>query len=168
MSDTLLHVHYLELTQVPTPIPTRVGTERVTTEKLELDEYLDLYQRVGAPLRWDQRLKMPREELRSLLASERLAIYVLRETSGRALGFCEFDRTAWPEIELKNFGLIPEAQGRRLGPWLLAIGLHQEWQSNPTRIWLHTDTWDHPSAIPVYERAGFRTYLIRDEPSAEL
>ena len=95
-----------------TPIPPRVGTERVTAERLELDEYLDLYQRAGAPLRWDQRLKMPREELRSLLASERLAIYVLREASGHALGLCEFDRTAFPEIELENFSTSARDFGR--------------------------------------------------------
>ena len=168
MSETLLRVHYLELTRPPAPIRARVGTERVAAERLGLDEYLELYQRVGAPLRWDQRLRMPREELRALLQSGRIAIYVLREDAGRALGFCEFDRTALPEIELKNFGLVPEAQGRRLGPWLLAIALHHEWESNPRRIWLHTDAWDHPSAIPVYERAGFRTYMTRDEPSAGL
>ena len=164
----ILQVSYLELTHPPAPIPTHVGPERILAERLNLEDYLDLYQRVGAPLRWDQRLQMPRDELEALLQSGRIAIYVLRDASGNALGFCEFDRTSAPEVELKNFGLIPEAQGRRLGPWLLATALYHEWQSNPTRIWLHTDTWDHPSAIPVYERAGFRTYLTRDEPSAQL
>ena len=71
--------------------------------------------------------------------------YVLRDQHGAALGFCEFDWEAFPHIELKNFGLIPAAQGRGLGPWL------------------HTDTWDHPAAKHVYERAGFRVYDVRDE-----
>jgi ribosomal protein S18 acetylase RimI-like enzyme len=168
MSDTLLHVHYLELTHAPAPIPAHVGTEHIATETPGLEEYLEIYRSVGAPLRWDQRLNMPREELRTLLQSGRLQIYVVLDAAGNALGLCEFDRTGWPEIELKNFGLIPEAQGRRLGQWLLAVALHHEWQSQPTRIWLHTDTWDHPAAIPVYERAGFRTYLTREEPSADL
>jgi GNAT superfamily N-acetyltransferase len=168
MPDTVLRVSYLELTRVPAPIPSHVGSERVVAERLELEDYLALYRRVGEPLRWDQRLNMPRDELRSLLESERLSIHVLRGSSGDALGLCEFDHGGWPDIELKNFGLIPEAQGRRLGPWLLAVALHREWGTHPNRIWLHTDAWDHPAAIPVYGRAGFRTYLTRDESSAEL
>ncbi len=118
---------------------------------------------MGEPLRWDQRLQMPAVELRELLAGRLLRIYVLRNLQGHALGFCEFDLCAFPEIELKNFGLIPEAQGVGLGPWLLAVAIHEIWRSSPTRIWLHTDNWDHPAAIRVYERAGFRVFDVRDE-----
>jgi GNAT superfamily N-acetyltransferase len=81
---------------------------------------------------------------------------------------CEFDRSVFPQIELKNFGLVPDAQGRGLGPWLLATALQGEWRSNPDRIWLHTDTWDHPAAQRVYERAGFRVFDVRDEPAEPL
>ena len=80
---------------------------------------------------------------------------MLRNVHGHALGLCELDCSAFPEIELKNFGLVPEAQGRGLGPWLLWVALSEEWTFSPTRIWLHTDTWDHPAAIRVYERVGF-------------
>lgn len=146
----------------------RSGPERIAAERLPLDDYLTLYQRVGAPLRWDQRLQMPREELNALLQSPRLQIYVLRDGAAQALGFCELDRTGFPDIELKNFGLIPAAQGRGLGPWLLASALHQEWQLRPARIWLHTDQWDHPAALPVYQRVGFELYLTREEPAAPL
>lgn len=165
--EEILRVNYLQLTQPPAPIPTHSGTERVAAESLTVEDYLTLYQRVGAPLRWDKRLRMPREQLQALLQSPRLRIYVLRDAS-QALGFCEFDRVGFPEIELQNFGLIPEAQGRRLGPWLLGTALHQEWQRGPSRIWLHTDSWDHPAAVRVYERAGFKIYETRDEPSGPL
>jgi GNAT superfamily N-acetyltransferase len=168
VSYPILRVHYLQLTQTPAPIPPHVGDEHVAAERMGLEDYLALYQRVGAPLRWDQRLQMPRAELSALLQSNLLHIYVLRDAAQQPLGLCEFDHAALPEIELKNFGLVPRAQGRRLGPWLLAIALHREWQLQPSRIWLHTDSWDHPAAIPVYERAGFRLYLTRDEPSAPL
>jgi ribosomal protein S18 acetylase RimI-like enzyme len=146
----------------PTVPPAPGATERVSDEKLSVDEYLTLYRRVGAPLRWDQRLQMPTQELIALLQSS-LRIYVLRDATHNALGFCEFDRGGFPEIELKNFGLLPEAQGRGLGSWLLGIALDREWSSGPQRIWLHTDTWDHPAAIRVYERAGFRVYAVREE-----
>jgi GNAT superfamily N-acetyltransferase len=140
----------------------------VAVERLTRPEYLSLYRRVGEPLRWDQRLLMPEAELDALLCGGCLVIYMLRSERGDALGFCEFDRSSFPEIELKNFGLVPEAQGHRFGPWLLSTALQEEWKSKPARIWLHTDTWDHPAAIRVYEAAGFRVYDVRDEAADEI
>jgi GNAT superfamily N-acetyltransferase len=163
-----LRVTYLEQNEPSTPPPLYWGSERVTLERLQRQSYLSLYRRVGEPLGWDQRLRMPEEELEALLAGGFLRIYVLRSVQTDALGFCEFDRTEFPQIELKNFGLVPEAQGRGLGPWLLATALHGEWRSNPDRIWLHTDTWDHPAAIKIYQRAGFRVFDVRDEPAETL
>jgi GNAT superfamily N-acetyltransferase len=63
---------------------------------------------------------------------------------------------------------VPQAQGRGLGTWLLLTALHCEWSTGPARIWLHTDEWDHPAAVRVYERAGFRIYLTRTENSDPL
>lgn len=163
----LVRVTYLELTQTPAPIQGRLGEERVSREKLAVDEYLDIYSRVGRLLRWDQRLKMPRAELILLLDSDRSQIYIVRDGHDQALGLCEFERCL-PEIELKNFGLIVQAQGKGLGSWLLRTALHHEWKLQPGRIWLHTDNWDHPSALRLYESAGFRTYMVREESPGDL
>ena len=166
--DETVRVSYLELLQAPALAARGVRLERIATERLTVEGYLDLYRAVGTPVKWDQRLKMPREDLRALLDSEFVRIYVLKDEVDRALGMCEFDRSGLPEIELKNFGLIPEAQDRGLGSWLLRSALTQEWSFSPSRIWLHTDSWDHPAAIRTYESAGFRIYLVRDEPSGDL
>jgi GNAT superfamily N-acetyltransferase len=163
-----LRVTYMEMRQTPVAVPAWRGREQVRVEKLGLTDYLALYREVGGPLRWDQRTQMPAAELDALLRSSRLRIHVLRSPDGRALGFCEFDRSGFPDIEIKHFGLVPPAYGRGLGPWLLTMALQAEWRDAPARIWLHTDTWDHPAAVPVYERAGFRVYAVRDEPAAGL
>ena len=163
---TLLTVTYMELREPPAPPTQHAGPEHIALERPGLEDYLALYRQVGTPLRWDQRLQMPENELAALLGSSALSIYVLR--GDYALGFCEFDRQSFPDIEIKNFGLIPAAQGRGLGSSLLAVALYREWQSNPRRIWLHTDTWDHPSARKVYERAGFKIYAVREEESGPL
>jgi ribosomal protein S18 acetylase RimI-like enzyme len=164
----ILRVAYMELCEAPAPTGLRVGPERITRERLNRATYLDLYKRVGEPLRWDQRLQIPDADLVALLEGGSLNIYVMRNEQNQALGFCEFDRHGFPEVELKNFGLVPESQGRGLGPWLLSAALREEWNFGPTRIWLHTDTWDHPAAIRLYERAGFRVYAVRDEAAGPL
>lgn len=166
MTDTV-RVSYLELTRSPAPIRAHIGNESIARARLDISEYLDLYRRVGGPLRWDQRLKMPRSELKHLLQSERSQVYILRDEQGQPLGLCEFERCL-PEIELKNFGLVALAQGKGLGSWLLRTALHHEWKASPARIWLHTDDWDHPSALHLYESAGFRVYAVREEPAGEL
>ncbi len=166
--NSVLRVTYMELRESPPPPTQRLCTERIAREILANSDYLALYRQVGEPLRWDQRLLMPEADLGALLGGGCLHVYVLRNAQGDALGFCEFDRSAFPEIELKNFGLIPAAQGRGLGPWLLSVALREEWQSSPKRIWLHTDTWDHRAAIPAYERAGLRIYAVRDEAARML
>jgi GNAT superfamily N-acetyltransferase len=168
MNDPTVRVSYLELTQSPAPIRTHLGQERVSQERLCVDEYLDLYRRVGEPVRWDQRFKMSRSELIRLLESERSRVYVLRDGRSQALGLCEFERCP-PAVELKNFGLVTTAQGRGLGSWLLRTALHHEWRVQPSRIWLHTDNWDHPAAVRLYQDAGFRLYMLRErEPPGDL
>jgi GNAT superfamily N-acetyltransferase len=158
-----LPVTYMELREAPAPAPLRLKPERIGLEVLTRAAYLDLYRRVGEPLRWDQRLLMPEAALETLLAGGNLHIYVVRDGTGGPLGFCEFERSAFPEIELKHFGLVPEAQGHGIGTWLLRVALRQQWDSGATRIWLHTDPWDHPAAVPVYRCAGFKVYDIREE-----
>ncbi|HEV7986074.1 MAG TPA: GNAT family N-acetyltransferase [Steroidobacteraceae bacterium] len=137
-------------------------------ERLLRPDYLELYRRVGTQVRWDQRLQMPSADLDELLAGDRLHVHVLRTAAGDPIGLCEFDRSGFPDIEIKNFGLVPASQGRGLGAWLLAEALHGEWASGVTRIWLHTDSWDHPAAMHLYHRAGFRVFAERDEPAAPL
>jgi GNAT superfamily N-acetyltransferase len=162
MVSDRLKVTYLELREPPAATTGGAGAQGIELETLTLESYLDLYRRVGAPYRWDSRLKMERSALESLLLGGELHIYLAR-VQGAAIGFCEFNRAAFPVIELKNFGLVPEAQGRGIGPRLLGTSLQREWESGARRIWLHTDTWDHPAAVPVYERAGFRVYDVRYE-----
>jgi len=164
-----VRVTYLELLDPPRP-PARLRETdaRIAVERLALEPYLDLYRRVGGPMNWGARLRLDRRVLAALLASDRLHIHLARAPDGTPLGLCEFDRTDFPVVELKNFGLVPEAQGRGLGPRLLDVGLQGEWGRGATRIWLHTDTQDHPAAMGMYERAGFRAYQVREESSDDL
>ena len=56
---------------------------------------------------------------------------------------------------------VPGAKGT--GPYPLDHALRSAWSTRPQRIWLHTDTWDHPKAIATYQRAGFKIYAQRFE-----
>jgi len=156
-------VTYMELVAAPQPIsmgqPDGVAIAR---ERPSVDDYLSLYRAVGEPVQWDQRLRMPIDDLSALLAAPSTFVFVLR-VNGRPVGLCEFEGVGGPSVELAHFGLVPEAQGRGLGRLLLNRALSDVWTHSPRRIWLHTDTNDHPRAVATYERVGFRIYDRRTE-----
>jgi hypothetical protein len=46
--------------------------------------------------------------------------------------------------------------------------LEHAWPPTVTRVWLHTCSFDHPSALAFYQRSGFRPFRrqveIADDP----
>ena len=163
-----LLVTYMQMRVRPAgePLPSPVENAVLAPERLEAEQFLSLYRAVGEPLRWDQRLRMPADDLDAFLRSPSTAIYILR-VGGRAVGLCEFDRIDTADIELTHFGLIPEMQGRRLGPYLLNGALRAIWDRAPDRVWLHTDEWDHAKAQETYHRAGFSVFDRKHEEVGE-
>jgi ribosomal protein S18 acetylase RimI-like enzyme len=78
-----------------------------------------------------------------------------------------FDARDPANIELVHYGILPELQGRGLGRFLLDTGLRFVWARRPARVWLHTDTNDHPGALPLYLQLGFGQYAQRIEEFAD-
>jgi len=48
-----------------------------------------------------------------------------------------------------------------MGPFLLNAAIEQAWSRPIERLWVHTCTFDHPRALPLYQRAGFVVYAQR-------
>src|SRR5437879_8670469 len=96
-------------------------------------------------------------ELAALLNDPRLEVQVLM-AEGVPAGFAELDRWVEGEVELVQFGLMPEFIGQGLGKWFLQWTIDRAWSYGPTRYWLHTCSNDHPGALPNYRKAGFEIY----------
>jgi len=162
MADLL--VTYFEMIAPPRGAALAAPTAgaEINEELIDRTSYLRLYRAVGEALHWDQRVRMLASELQAFLESPATRIFVLR-LGKQPAGLCEFDGVGGPEVELTNFGLVKSVQGRGLGPWLLDRALRTVWSVGPRRIWLHTDTNDHPAAQTVYQRAGFHLYAQRIE-----
>ncbi|WP_246721650.1 GNAT family N-acetyltransferase [Methylosinus sp. H3A] len=104
------------------------------------------------------------EEIATILSNADTEIHLAR-VRGEAIGLCEFGMSASLGSEIVYFGLIPAFQGRRLGPYLLDIALRRHWKTHhPRHVWLHTDIWDGPRALPLYERFGFQAFAKVDMP----
>lgn len=163
-----LLVTYMEMTRPPagSPVPPPSPDTVSNRERMTVAEYLDLYRLIGGPVHWDSRLKMKTADLGRWLAAASSHVNVLRSGS-KAIGLCEFEGIGTTDVELVHFGLDPAVQGRGLGSYLLDRSLRECWSFAPQRIWLHTDTNDHPVAASVYARAGFATYRQQVETFAD-
>ena len=78
--------------------------------------------------------------------------------AGAPAGYFELRRDRTNGAEIVYFGLLPEFTGRGLGGHLLTSAAEAAWSQGPERVWLHTNTMDHPSALPNYLRRGFTAF----------
>jgi GNAT superfamily N-acetyltransferase len=124
-----------------------------------LSYYRYLYEAVGAPWQWRSRKKLSDAELAAIIHDPRDEVHVLH-LDGVPAGFSELDRRREGEIELVQFGLMPEYIGQGLGSYFLSWTIDRAWSYKPGRFWLHTCTLDHPRALPNYQKAGFAIYQV--------
>jgi GNAT superfamily N-acetyltransferase len=122
--------------------------------------YRSMYNAVGKDFYWLSRRKMTDEALAAILGDPRNELHVLH-VDGTPAGFAELDRRQPDEIELVQFGLMPDFIGHGLGKWFLQWTIDKAWSYEARRFWLHTCTLDHPAALPNYTKAGF--VLFKEE-----
>jgi GNAT superfamily N-acetyltransferase len=53
---------------------------------------------------------------------------------------------------------VPELAGQGHGRWLMAQALALGWRKDVARLWVHTCTLDHPSALGFYRAQGFTPF----------
>jgi GNAT superfamily N-acetyltransferase len=115
-----------------------------------------LYERVGGPWQWTDRLGWGTARWSAHLAQPGVSTWV-GYLEGEPVGYAELARTG-DDVEIASFGLLPGYAGRGLGGALLAAVTQAAWDGGAGRVWLHTCSLDSPAALPSYERRGFRRY----------
>lgn len=143
----------------PAPLP---GVEVRRALDPTASFYRYLYDAVGSAWTWVERKALSDAQLRAIIADPQVEVHVLW-VDGVPAGYVELDRRRPAEVEVAYFGLVPEFIGRGLGRWLLDWAVARAWDGVPRRVWVHTCDLDHPRAIHVYQKAGFRIYAQRPE-----
>ena len=149
-------VTHLEMTTRPTlqPDPPGAWTLR-RVESPGLDWFRDLYRRVGEEWLWFSRLQMKDSELAAIIHSPLVEVHALVQ-DGRDEGLLELDFRAPGQCELAFFGVTAKLIGSGAGRWLMNRALERAWSRPVARVWVHTCTLDHPSALAFHQRSGFR------------
>src|SRR5260221_2174376 len=132
-----------------------------------LDWYRDLYRRVGEEWLWFSRMQMRDAELAAVIQTPLVEVYALVH-DGSDEGLLELDFRDAGQCEIVYFGVTAKLVGSGAGRWLMNRTLELAWSRPVTRLWVHTCTFDHPSALAFYQRAGFRPFRrqveISDDP----
>ena len=82
---------------------------------------------------------------------------------GARAGWFELDnRPATREVRIVHFGILPEFRGRGLAHVMLSRAIWSAFAANPERVTIETNTLDHPAALALYQKHGFRPYALRD------
>lgn len=140
-----------DLQPAPSPAPTTT-VERV--EDCAPALWRRLYTEVGREYHWVDRLGWTDDEIRAYLADPALELWIARD-DGEIAGYFELRTHADGAVEVAYFGLMPHAIGRGLGKYLLTRAVQRAWERGAVRVWLHTSSLDHSSALPNYLARGF-------------
>ncbi len=116
-----------------------------------------LYTEVGRDYHWVDRLGWTDEEIAAYLGDPALELWVLRD-AGETAGYFELRSHDDGAVEVAYFGLLPASIGRGLGKYLLTRAVQRAWERGATRVWLHTSSLDHSSALSNYLARGFSVW----------
>jgi GNAT superfamily N-acetyltransferase len=154
----------LEMLGPPKPSPLPSAPLRLVRWELATpDKYRTLYQRVGAPWLWFSRLEMDDDALIGIIHNPHVKLWAVVDAQGIEIGMLELDFRTSRACEIAFLGLIPELAGKGFGRWMMGHALAAAWIPGIERVWLHTCTFDHPSALGFYRRSGFSPYAAAIE-----
>jgi GNAT superfamily N-acetyltransferase len=157
VARVVVTVTFLRMDQPPgepaSPLPAGAQVIRVAAPSVAFYRYL--YETVGAPHLWWLRRVVPDGELAELLGTRGISLHVLY-FGGEPAGFAELDARPWPSVNLSYFGLMPHMVGKGFGHPFLRHAVDLVWSNGARAMTVNTCTADHPRALPMYRRAGFR------------
>ena len=105
-----------------------------------------LYTAVGGDWYWVDRLAGNHGRWQEWLERPEVQTWVAY-VSGSPAGYFELDGQAGGSVEITSFGLLPKYIGKGLGGHFLTVALEKGWQTGASRVWLHTCSLDHPTAL---------------------
>lgn len=154
-------IYYLEMTDRANLRPSsRIHPEaKIEQVQFPLPEFNRfLYSAVGGEWHWHERLVWTYERWMQWLNREEQETWVAY-VRGTPAGYVDLERQPTTgSVEIAYFGLLPQFIGQGLGGQLLTFGIQRAWELGGQRVWVHTCSLDHPSALKNYQARGLKLY----------
>ena len=163
-------VTFLERTEAPDLPPAKRDEFSVRlVEKPTVIWFRALYRRIGERWLWFSAAVTPDDRLTAIIQAQTVEILALTR-GGEDIGMAEIDFGKPGEAEIVTFGVVEEATGTGAAGCLMDHALARSFRPGVHRVWLHTCSFDHPSAVGFYLRSGFRAWKfaieVSDDPRA--
>jgi len=145
-----------ELRPKTSPDP-RFQVREATVKQWEFNRFLYLF--VGQNWEWNDKRTWTPAQWQAYTESAWLRTFTAHY-DGSIAGYYEMRRDDLNGMEIAILGLTPKFVGRGFGGPLVTSALEEAWRLQPARVWLHTCTLDHPSALHNYQARGLRIYKV--------
>ncbi|WP_292520384.1 GNAT family N-acetyltransferase [Mesorhizobium sp.] len=125
--------------------------------------YRYLVDRIGRKWHWQDYLCLSDADLAARIHGPQRDMRLLL-IEGAPAGFFDLDRRDNETVEVVYLGLMEHVAGHGFGKWLLSEAIGAAFSADVRRIVLKTCSLDHPAAMVIYQKAGFR--IVADVPMA--
>ena len=163
-------VTVLEMTAPPanlSDVPAEPDWQFAPVADPDLAWYRDLYRRIGGDYLWYSRLALSDRALAETIRHPAHVLHALT-LDGQAEGLVEIDFRKTNEAEIVFFGVTGALVGTRAARFMMSRAIAGVFARGVERLWLHTNTLDHPKALAFYRRSGFTPIAqeveIADDP----
>ncbi len=152
--------YYLEM-NAPSELVAKSDANGLTIIECEESQFQFnrfLYQFIGGAWEWTDKLAWSDEQWKELVESDAHRTFVAY-FNGAIAGYFELYRPNDREVEILYFGLAEQFIGKGMGGYLLSQAIESAWNWPGTeRVWVHTCSLDHPSALRNYQARGLKIY----------
>ncbi|MFD2176016.1 GNAT family N-acetyltransferase [Veronia pacifica] len=149
--------YYLEMTS-PSDLKDKPDSKGLNVIEAEIDEFRlnkFLYEYVGGPWQWKDKLSLPDSAWAEYVSNPNLRTWVAY-FKGAIAGYFELHAEDDGNTEIMYFGLAEAFIGKGFGGYLLSQAIQSAWSIPSTkRVWVHTCNLDHESALNNYRARGF-------------
>lgn len=157
MSHTTYYLEMLSPEQLRgKPLPAELRIVECELKQFQLNRFL--YQLVGEPWLWTDKLVWTDEQWQALINRQNHRTWVAYQ-KGAIAGYYELQMSDEGSVEILYFGLVEAFFGQGFGGPLLSHALQSAWDwPGVKRVWVHTCTLDHPSALSNYQARGLEIH----------
>lgn len=151
-----VQVTFLEMHERPTTTTSPFFQTRFEQlpKPIDVSHYRNYYYGVGKQWYWLDRMVMDDVSLGQKINAPNVEIFVFY-VDDQPAGFAEFVLEK-DYVEILYFGLLPAYVGKGYGNQFLQTVIQHAWSYQPRHIQLNTCALDHPNAMNVYKKAGFK------------
>lgn len=152
--------YYLEMNS-PEELTEKTDARGLTIVEAKINEFRFnkfLYQLIGEQWEWVDKLSLSDEEWKAYVESPYLRTWVAYY-EGAIAGYFELNTNKSGDTEIAYFGLASNFIGKGFGGYLLSKAISNAWEIPKTkRVWVHTCSLDHASALSNYKARGLKLY----------